>query len=398
MVPASRHWLSAGRGDFGMAAKLIAHSAADVLPMMGDDEYAAFKADISAHGLREPIVLHEGRIVDGRNRYRACRELNLEPTTTTWDAKGSLVSFIASMNVHRRHLTSSQKAIIAAEYEPMFAAEAKERQHAGKPANGTLANSLAKPSHSGRAAEQAAKATGTNRQYVTDAKSIKAKSPEIAAKIKSGELTIPQARKAVQNQERENAVESRAATAKSLGVVSDLSTLVAAGIQFGTIYADPPWAYGNTATRANVKGKYAKTMTVEEICAEPVAQLVGEKAHLHLWTTNGFLFDARRVLEAWGFEYKSCFVWVKPQMGIGNYWRVSHEFMLLGVKGGLTFLDRGQMSWLRADRTKHSQKPHEVRRIVEKTSPGPYLEMYGRHLLDGAWTVYGNEVEESGLF
>lgn len=178
--------------------------------------------------------------------------------------------------------------------------------------------------------------------------------------------------------------------------VVDLAALVSAGARFRTVYADPPWRYGNQATRSATGNHYA-TMSVEEICAEPVAALVEDDAHLHLWTTNAFLFDARLVIEAWGFTYKSCFVWVKPQMGIGNYWRVSHEFMLLGTRGRLPFEDRGQMSWAAVERTKHSRKPREIRERVEAVSPGPYLEMYGRESMPAPWTVYGNQIERGLL-
>lgn len=109
-------------------------------------------------------------------------------------------------------------------------------------------------------------------------------------------------------------------------VVDSLTALVAAGRKFGTVYADPPWEYDKMVGRAAARRHY-RTMTLTDICAEPVAQLVEDDAHLHLWTTNGFLRDAFEVIEAWGFHYKSCFVWVKPQLGVGNYWRVSHEFL-----------------------------------------------------------------------
>ena len=133
-------------------------------------------------------------------------------------------------------------------------------------------------------------------------------------------------------------------------------------------------------------------MTVDEIAAEPVTSVADDDCHLHLWTTNAFLFDAKRIIEAWGFEYRSCFVWVKPQMGIGNYWRVSHEFLLLGIRGKATnFLVADEMSWLSAGRSGHSRKPAAVRAKIERVSPGPYLEMYGRERAIG-WTVYGNEV------
>ena len=176
-----------------------------------------------------------------------------------------------------------------------------------------------------------------------------------------------------------------------VGVTDNLESL--AGQKFGTIYADPPWRYGNVATRANVDRHYAGTMSVEEVCALPVESLAADDAHLHLWTTNGFLREAFDVIAAWGFEYRSCFVWVKPQMGIGNYWRVSHEFMLLGIRGNAKrFSQHNHMSWLQADRTKHSAKPDEIRGVIERVSPGPFLELFGRGEVPG-WTVFGNQVE-----
>lgn len=177
------------------------------------------------------------------------------------------------------------------------------------------------------------------------------------------------------------------------GVVRDLRDLVDAGCRFSTIYADPPWAYENVASRAAAVNHYP-TMTLDQICAEPIEQLVAENAHLHLWTTNAFLRDAFQVIEAWGFRYKSCFVWIKDRLGMGNYWRVSHEFLLLGVRGRLTFLDNTRQSWIKARRTVHSRKPWPVRLLIEQVSPGPYLELYGREEIpNSGWTVYGNQVE-----
>jgi len=175
--------------------------------------------------------------------------------------------------------------------------------------------------------------------------------------------------------------------------VQSLSELVAQGQKFPTIYADPPWDYDNAASRAAAVNHYP-TMSVDEICAEPVKELADENSHLHLWTTNGLLREAFDVIDAWGFKYKSCLVWIKGDIGMGNYWRVSHEYLLLGVRGSLTFQDRTLPSWVKADRTIHSRKPGIVRTLIERASPGPYLELYGREdLHDSAWTVYGNQVE-----
>ncbi len=120
-----------------------------------------------------------------------------------------------------------------------------------------------------------------------------------------------------------------------------LATTVEAGDLpgYSTIYADPPWRYGNQGTRG-ATGDHYVGMSVDEICALPVSSLAAKDAHLHMWTTNAFLFEAQKVIESWGFEYKSCYVWVKPQIGMGNYWRVSHEFLLFGK--WLYHHDRGQ--------------------------------------------------------
>lgn len=176
-------------------------------------------------------------------------------------------------------------------------------------------------------------------------------------------------------------------------VVSDLTQLVAIGRKFPTVYADPPWQYENVASRAAAINQY-DTLSLDAICAEPVRELIADNAHLHLWTTNGFLREAFDVIEAWGFRFKSCLVWTKPEIGMGNYWRVSHEYLLLGVRGRLTFRDRTLPSWIHANRSVHSRKPGIIRAWIERVSPGPYLELYGREELpDSAWTVYGNQVD-----
>lgn len=170
----------------------------------------------------------------------------------------------------------------------------------------------------------------------------------------------------------------------------DLVRAAAAGVRFGTVYADPPWQYENRASRGAAEDHYP-TLSADEIASLPVGPLAAEDSHLHLWTTNAFLADAMRVMDAWGFTFKSVFVWAKPQLGMGNYWRVSHEFLLLGTRGRGRFRDRGQPSWRVFGRTRHSAKPAAVRRLVEKVSPGPYLELFARTSARG-WVAWGNEI------
>lgn len=179
--------------------------------------------------------------------------------------------------------------------------------------------------------------------------------------------------------------------------VTDLSKLVARGETFGCIYADPPWLYDNQGTRASTGNHYGG-MTVSELCEMPIRELAAKDAHLHLWTTNAFLFDCPRIFEAWGFEFRSSFVWVKPQMGIGNYWRNSHEILLTAIRGNAKrFNDHSMMSWLECERGRHSAKPERIRHMLEKASPGPNLELFARSVPDN-WTAFGNHDFGDNIF
>lgn len=176
-------------------------------------------------------------------------------------------------------------------------------------------------------------------------------------------------------------------------IVTDLGELVRAGYKFTMVLADPPWHYSNTSSRGAAENHYP-TMTLKQICDEAVGELVNDRAHLHLWATNAFLEAAFSVVRAWGFEYKSCLVWAKPKVGMGNYWRVLHEFLLLGVRGRLRCCRKDVSSWVVAPRTRHSRKPFRFRKLIEQVSPGAYLELYGREEQPNCgWTVYGNQVE-----
>lgn len=177
------------------------HEVADIFPMMAREEFSALKADIAEHGQREAIWLHlDGRIIDGRNRYLACVELGIAPMFRTWDGKGSLVQFVVSLNLHRRHLTSSQKAVIALDILPMLEAEARERQGARtdlRPDGEDLfgATSVKKLPEVQRATAQAAQMVGTNRTYVSQAKNIAQQSPELLEQVRTGKITLSQAKR-----------------------------------------------------------------------------------------------------------------------------------------------------------------------------------------------------------
>jgi len=180
-----------------------------------------------------------------------------------------------------------------------------------------------------------------------------------------------------------------------LGDSTLLDALVTHGQRFACLYADPPWQYTNTATRAAARNHYA-TLTLEALQALPVRQLTATNAHLHLWTTNAMLPEALQVMRAWGFSYKTMLVWCKPHIGLGNYWRNATEVLLLGVKGSLPFRDHGQRNWVVQKRGVHSRKPDRIRHLIETVSPPAYLELFAREAVPN-WVCWGNAIEPTLL-
>lgn len=174
--------------------ELESHPAANLFPMMGADEMKELSKDIKERGLLNPIVLCDGLVLDGRNRYLACRMSNIQPHFVNWRENGlSPTEWVLSVNLHRRHLTASQKAAIATKSLPLLEAEAKQRQVSALKKGSEKPDVEKIPQRdAGRSVEKAAKAVGVNPRYISDAKAIKEKAPEQFEKIVSGEKTISQ--------------------------------------------------------------------------------------------------------------------------------------------------------------------------------------------------------------
>jgi N6-adenosine-specific RNA methylase IME4 len=173
------------------------------------------------------------------------------------------------------------------------------------------------------------------------------------------------------------------------GRVDDLIDFARAGRRLGCIVIDPPW---------NIYGGHLPYMPidVDDLKNLPVAELAADRCHLHLWTLpNSYHRLAYEIVEHWGFRVVSEFVWVKPSFGRGLYWRISHEIVLTGVRSEFDhFDDHWLRSWIEAPRAGHSEKPDEVREMIERASPGPRLELFARKVVPG-WFAWGHEISES---
>jgi len=172
------------------------HEVASIFPEMDATDYRDLVKSIATVGLREPIWLHEGKIIDGKHRYKACLETRTEPKFRNWDGQGSLVEFVVSLNLYRRHLTASQRAVIALKIVPMLEAEARERQ--GTRTDIPDIREKFPKSSFGRANDKATEIVkGTNSRYVQEAAKIRKEDPEILELVEQGKVSIPTAKRLI---------------------------------------------------------------------------------------------------------------------------------------------------------------------------------------------------------
>lgn len=472
------------------------HEVANIFPLLNGQEYEDLKADIAANGLLEPIWLHQdGRIIDGRNRHRACIDTGTPPQFRTWNGRGSLVSFVVSLNLHRRHLTSSQRGAAAVEVEKALQEEiakdasaraaqsvdsrwTKERigeelyealkpgragraqahnekieerragqqvyffvdgdkikigvsldpderlrqlktgnpgiemvGHApgGLPVERELHKRLADKRINGEwflfdeetrgvvdeiirfvnldkayarnARQEAAKIVGASQGYVSDAKRLSVAAPELFEQVRAGAITIPQAKREMVKRDRRDA--------------PPLPT-----DKYRILYADPPWSYGNSGVIGDTDnyghvGRHYPSMTISELCdmGGAVREIIETDAVLFMWVTSPLLEECFSVIRAWGFKYKTSFVWDKVRHNFGHYNSVRHELLLVCTRGSCTPDDSRLVDSVQTiERSDvHSEKPEEFRNIIDTLySHGRRLEMFARQPADG-WEMWGNE-------
>ena len=165
--------------------------------------------------------------------------------------------------------------------------------------------------------------------------------------------------------------------------------------KYDVIYADPPWRYDFSKSDSRKIENQYPTMTVDEICTLAVPP--ANNAVLYLWATAPKLLEGLKVMQAWGFTYKSQAVWDKRKIGMGYWFRGQHEILLVGTKGKFSPPEQSKRvgSVLCYARGKHSKKPEEIRDLISDWYPAcEKLEMFCRYPAHG-WDVFGNQVAGS---
>lgn len=386
------------------------HEVANIFPLMQGADYEALKADIAEYGQREPIWLHpDGSIIDGRNRHRVCVELGIVPEFETWNGHGSLVAFVVSLNLHRRHLDAGQKAFVALKIKDELAKEiAIEKAEKGRAAiekrwygpsaaetDGTLFVAVDKTEDQNigfdinvetykeerDSKKEAAAIVGVSQGYVNSAQRLTEDAPDLAEQVQAGDLKMTAAMRELKHRQKQEA--------------PPLPTN-----NYRVWYADPPWHYGNSGAIGDTDNyghaeRHYPSMTIEELCAMGVSikERATDDAVLFMWVTSPLLEECFPVIRAWGFQYKTSFVWDKVGHNYGHYNSVRHEFLLVCTRGSCTPDEKTLFdSVVSIEKSrKHSEKPEEFRRIIDTLyTQGNRIELFARTPADG-WDAWGNE-------
>jgi N6-adenosine-specific RNA methylase IME4 len=202
-----------------------------------------------------------------------------------------------------------------------------------------------------------------------------------------------QASRVASSDELVKRVTKKVQRAEKIEKIAEKNAALPVGSKYNVIYADPPWQYRNVVSEDRRLENHYPTMPLADICAMPVRDIAADDSILFLWATITELPGALEVMRAWGFEYRSHAVWVKPSIGIGFWFRAQHELLLVGVRGSIpTPIESARRSSvIEAPTGAHSEKPECVAELID----GCYgqlsrIELFARKAREG-WHVWGNQ-------
>lgn len=424
------------------------HDIANIFPLIEGHAFDELTADIAENGLREKIVILDDKILDGRNRARAAIAAGLIDPHVDWRASDAFVDFratytgqdplkwVLSTNLHRRHLSESQRAMVAARLEGLSHGGSRRAKKATIDGDQDANLQLDRAS--------AAETMNISPRSVANGAKVVAATPELGEAVDAGRLSVSRAAEIAKmpKDDQRRIVESvdpsvisnlikeqradktarkkqaRADREKRMGTAQ----LSLPGLKFGAIYVDPEWRFLTRSEKGmdrSADNQYP-TSKLEEIMRRDVAGIAAPDCVLFMWATVPMMMEAICVLDAWGFtsltrdpksgflqidrsqgKYVSHAVWLKEtadgELANGTgYWLINeHEVLIIARRGNVVAPAMGTQyrSVLRTKRGDHSVKPDEAAEMIEHYYPTiPKIELNRRGLPRPGWWAWGNEV------
>ena len=369
-----------------------------LIPPLTSEEFKQLERNILEEGIRDPLVTWNGILVDGHNRYRIAQEHDIDYETVEMEFSdlNAVKLWMIVNQFGRRNLNIYQRSVLALQLEDFYRLlnkEIKIEKISHYRQTGEIVQNSA-PSEKTR--QEIAKVANVSHDTISKVKKIEATaSPEIKAKVSTGQISINEAYKGIKKEDKK--VERVELIQKQIedieeGLLPDLVGL------FDVVSVDPPWPYEgdskNITSFDSVGRRVANPypeMSIEQIKAIELPLM--ENAVVLLWTTHKFLPDAFEILKEWNLDYKATLVWNKEKIGMGAWFRMQCEFCLVGIKGKPYWENTTYRDIIIEARREHSRKPDSFFEMIEKITMGNRLEYFSREKREG-WKVFGNDINK----
>lgn len=386
-----------------------------LLPPLRRDEYDLLRASIAESGVLVPVEQDEnGVLLDGHHRMRAMRELRAEghdvpdpPVIVRVGlSEAEKRSHVRALNLNRRHLSAAQRRAIIEEQlsdtpERSDRSIAHElnvspttvgmvRRRLGERASASVQNGQSRMGRDGRMRRLPAPRAIIASDGVQARRAVAAMAIVPPEALPERVVTATDASIAARIVRRESAREAR------FDRLRDPGDLAGRGRgRFTVLYADPPWAFSGASDETRRAEQFYPTMSHKELMELPVGTTAARDAVLFLWAPAPKLAEAMELIAAWGFSYVTSAVWSKGRTGMGSWYRLSHEHLLIATRGSIPAPAPAVRpdSVIQSPRGAHSVKPAVVRKQIEAMYPGlSRIELFARGPVPG-WSVWGFEAE-----
>lgn len=375
----------------------------ELIPKLQQEEYQLLEKSIIEEGCRDSIIVWNGTIIDGHNRYEICTRNNIPFKTQNMDFDNieDVKEWMINNQFSRRNLPLYERARLALKLKPIYEERAKENQGIRTDILATLPES--KPITPVSTRKELSIQSGVGERTISKVEKIEEKAPEeVKRQLSSGEISINKAYQEIKKQEKKEKLEKKKQEYKerveqaSESKHSKKVDIENTDKKFRIIYADPCWSYNDKQNTDKLGGaiKHYDTMSIKELSELPVREIIEDNAVLFLWVTSPLLEESFEVIKAWGFKYKSSFIWDKVKHNMGHYNSVRHEFLLIATRGSCTPDNKKLFDSVQSiERTEHSAKPKEFMDIIDDLYVyGDRLEMFAREGDRENWLYWGNEI------
>ena len=365
-----------------------------LIPPLAAEEFAQLEENCVRDGIRDPLIVwpqEDGSdiLIDGHNRFKISAKhcgLPFGIKRMTFESREDAKIWIIQNQIGRRNLNTYNRSVLALELKPLIAKRAKKKLSTH------TEQGYQKSDKAVDTTKELAAIAGVSHDTIHKVEAIeKAAGPELKKQVRAGDVSVNQAYQRVRQEQkrarRQAEIQEQISKPKTNSHVDIFTTTK----KYRVIYADPPWSYGDKQNIDGLGGaeKHYTTMSLDDICSLPVP--AEKDAVLFLWVTSPLLEDSFKVINSWGFKYKTSFVWDKVAHNMGHYNSVRHEFLLVCTRGSCTpDVKKLFDSVVSIERTDHSRKPKEFRDIIDTIYPnGERIELFAREAPDG-WDVWGN--------